>query len=78
MPTVTATRRATVSVAEAAALLSCHPETIRRMVASGRLQAVRLGAPPGGSLRIPTSALRKLPGVLEERAAATRHSTRGM
>jgi excisionase family DNA binding protein len=32
-----------VTVAEAAALLRCHPETIRRAVRTGELPATRLG-----------------------------------
>lgn len=39
---------------EAADLLSCHPETLRRAAAAGKLHTVRIGR----DRRIPESALR--------------------
>lgn len=51
---------------EAAAALGCTPATVRRMIAEGRLPAVRLGPAPRGQLRVPAAALRTLPGVVHE------------
>lgn len=41
-----------VTVSQAAEALNVHRQTIRRMVRDGRLQALRLGAPPHGHLRV--------------------------
>lgn len=35
--------KTTFTLAEAAALLSCHPETLRRAIRKGQLQAAKLG-----------------------------------
>ena len=35
--------KTTFTLAEAAALLSCHPETLRRAIREGELQAAKLG-----------------------------------
>ena len=35
--------KTTFTLAEAAALLSCHPETLRRAIRKGHLQAAKLG-----------------------------------
>ncbi len=42
-------------IKEAAAELDVHPSTIRRAIASGELDAVRLG--PHGRVRVPREAL---------------------
>lgn len=36
-------RKTTFTLAEAATVLSCHKETLRRAIAAGELQAARLG-----------------------------------
>jgi excisionase family DNA binding protein len=33
----------TISIAEAATQLGCHPDTVRRMIAAGTLPAFRVG-----------------------------------
>ena len=43
-----------LSVREAAEVLSCHPVTIRRLIAAGQLPAVRLGP---RLLRVPAKAI---------------------
>ena len=57
----TAALPALVTVAEAAASLSCSPSTIRRMLAEGELEPVRLRPHvSGASVRIRASDLRRL------------------
>jgi excisionase family DNA binding protein len=51
------TNESAVTVTQAAAILSVHPQTIRRLIATGRLPALRLSAAPHGHLRIPAGAL---------------------
>lgn len=46
-----------LSVSEAAGALGVHPVTVRRLIAAGRLEAVRIGRPPHGRLRIPAGSL---------------------
>jgi len=43
-------------IKEAAALLRCSPETVRRRVRAGQIPATRLG-PAGSAIRIPADAL---------------------
>ena len=50
-------RRSLLSTGAAAALAACDPVTIRRAVAAGELEALRLGG--HGHLRIPPEALRE-------------------
>jgi excisionase family DNA binding protein len=47
-----------MSVAEAALMLGVSPITVRRRIATGELQAVRVGQ--RGAVRIPESALARL------------------
>ncbi len=49
-----------LTVAEAAGALGVSPVTVRRMIADGRLSAIRLGPPPSGHLRVPPSSLESL------------------
>lgn len=37
-------RKTTFTLAEAAAVLSCHKETLRRAIAAGEMQAARVGS----------------------------------
>jgi len=46
-----------LTVSEAATAMRCSPATVRRMISSGELEAVRLGRQQGRSIRVPTSAL---------------------
>jgi len=44
---------ATLTVREAAEILSCNPETVRRMCRKGDLKSVKLGSSVRSTLRIP-------------------------
>lgn len=72
----TQSRTRTVTVAQAAAVLSVHPGTVRRLVASGRLPALRLSAAPHGHLRIPTGALERFMSDEPASPAANLQETR--
>jgi excisionase family DNA binding protein len=56
-----------MTIDEAAMQLRVHPATVRRRIASGELEAVRLGRGDGRSIRIPSRALEALlvPAVAE-------------
>ena len=43
----------TLNVAEAAKILNCNPETIRRMCRRGDIEFIKLGNSPRAALRIP-------------------------
>jgi excisionase family DNA binding protein len=49
--------RAWLSTNEAARLLDCTPETIRRWIRRGELRAIKTGDAPSSPLRVPMSAL---------------------
>jgi excisionase family DNA binding protein len=52
-----ATNQSTVTVAQAATVLAVHPQTVRRLIAAGRLPGHRLSAGPHGHWRIRVSAI---------------------
>ena len=45
---------ATLNVKETAEILSCNPETVRRMCRRGELDVIRLGNSSRAAIRIPT------------------------
>jgi len=49
-----------LTVPELAAALRVHPASIYRRIQSGEIEARRLGAAPGGRLRIPATELDRL------------------
>ena len=48
-----------LSITAAARALTCNPETVRRMVRSGRLPHMRLNGMPTGPIRIPIKDLER-------------------
>ena len=59
----------TYTVEEAAELTGAHPETIRRMVREGEIEDHR--STPGGTIRVPGSALDLIRGKVRKRPAAS-------
>jgi excisionase family DNA binding protein len=49
-----------LTVPELAAALRVHPASIYRRIQSGEIQARRIGAAPGGRLRVPSSEIERL------------------
>ena len=49
-----------LTVPELAAALRVHPASIYRRIQSGEIEARRIGAAPGGRLRVPFSELDRL------------------
>ena len=67
-----------LTVEEAAAYLRCHPVTVRRMIATGDLQAARIG----GKLLISTAEIKRAiaessggAAISRRTQAATEHTT---
>jgi len=51
------------TIEEVATLLRVHPETVRRWVRSGRMQAVRLGDGPKAPIRIDQAEVDRFSGA---------------
>jgi excisionase family DNA binding protein len=49
-----------LTVPELAAALRVHPASIYRRIHSGEIRARRIGAAPGGRLRVPSSEIERL------------------
>jgi excisionase family DNA binding protein len=49
-----------LTVPELAAALRVHPASIYRRIESGEIEAIRIGAPPSGRLRIPETELNRI------------------
>jgi excisionase family DNA binding protein len=60
------THKSALTVREAADELRCSSATVRRLVHSGALPAVRLGPAPRGQIRIPATSLLTMRGVTSE------------